>query len=386
MTIDINELEFEDLIIDKIYRSNGNSNASGDVLCKLMSVGSMGGFRKRKKINSSQLAYIVLESTQKQIDWIDEVNIETGNVVYFGDNRTPGHDLHDTSNQGNKILRDAFNLVNSNTRDEIPPFFYFESAGGRDRRFIGLLVPGDFRIPVEDQLIAIWRNKDKERYQNYKATFTILNESRIDKRWLLDLRSGVYKSKYTPKTWLDWQKTGIAKPLMSKRVVSYRNRSEQLPISDFDLEQLKIIFSYFTNKYNFEKCAIKIVEMMDRNIHNCQHTRFVKDGGRDAVGLYRIGQLTDGIDVEFSLEAKCYNPDSSEVGVKDMSRLISRLKFRQFGILVTTSSVGKQAYMEVKEDQHPIVIISGGDIVKILYNAGIKTKEELKTWLQQFDC
>ena len=68
-----------------------------------------------------------------------------------------------------------------------------------------------------------------------------------------------------------------------------------------------------------------------------------------------------------------------------MSRLISRLKFRQFGILVTTSYVGKQAYIEVKEDQHPIIIVSGGDIIKILYSSGIKTKNELDDWLSQFD-
>ena len=387
MSIKFENLSDANLVIDRVYSSNGSANASGDVLSKLMHVAAFGGFRKRKCKSSSDIAYIVLESTQKQIDWIDEINIETGNVTYFGDNRTPGHELHDTSNKGNEILRDIFNLVSMQQRSKVPPFFYFESSGGRDRRFIGLLVPGDYRIPEEDQLVAIWRNKEKERYQNYKATFTILNESVIEKRWLNDLLDGNgFESKFAPKSWLEWQKIGIAKPLMSKRVVSFRNRSEQLPHSDFEMEQLTRIHSYFINKYNFERCAIKIVEMMDRNIHNCQHTRFVRDGGRDAIGQYRIGQLVDGVDVEFSLEAKCYNPDKSEVGVKDMSRLISRLKFRQFGILVTTSYVGKQAYIEVKEDQHPIIIISGGDIIKILFSSGIKTKKELDDWLSQFDC
>lgn len=53
----------------------------------------------------------------------------------------------------------------------------------------------------------------------------------------------------------------------------------------------------------------------------------------------------------------------------------------QIGIFVTTSYVGDQAYKEIIEDEHPIVIISGRDIVEILYNAGIGSVELLKDWL-----
>lgn len=37
--------------------------------------------------------------------------------------------------------------------------------------------------------------------------------------------------------------------------------------------------------------------------------------------------------------------------------------------------------MQIKEDGHPVVIISGVDIIRILYEAGIKTKTEIKQWL-----
>ena len=119
---------------------------------------------------------------------------------------------------------------------------------------------------------------------------------------------------------------------------------------------------------------------MDSNIRRLEHTRYTRDGGRDAVGVYHIGDCCDGIDVEFALEAKRYAEDNS-VGVKEVSRLISRLRHRQFGILVTTSFVAKQAYQEIKEDGHPVIIISGSDILKILYEAGIKTKREIQKWL-----
>jgi Restriction endonuclease len=69
---------------------------------------------------------------------------------------------------------------------------------------------------------------------------------------------------------------------------------------------------------------------------------------------------------------------------KDLSRLISRLRHRQFGILVTTSHVAIQAYEEIKEDQHPIVIIAARDIVRILKAGDISSRDDLKKWLSAF--
>ena len=67
-----------------------------------------------------------------------------------------------------------------------------------------------------------------------------------------------------------------------------------------------------------------------------------------------------------------------------MSRLISRIKYRQFGILVTTSYVNKQAYNEVIEDGHPILIITASDIAAILKSNSI-TSKNIKNWLNNID-
>ena len=82
------------------------------------------------------------------------------------------------------------------------------------------------------------------------------------------------------------------------------------------------------------------------------------------------------------MEAKRYEPGKTSVGVADLARLISRLRFRQFGILVTTSFVSDQAYKEIREDEHPIIVIAGVDIVGILKQVGIATLDELKVWLE----
>ena len=155
---DNTDMTSAELIIDEEYLSNGAPNSSGDVLSVLMKVGTLGGFRSRKTKDNSRYAYIVMESRGNSIDWIDVVDRENGTVMYYGDNRKPGKQLHDTPNNGNAILREVFAAVNNNDRKSIPPFFFFESAGGRNRRFIGLLVPGDGKnASVENQLVAIWR-------------------------------------------------------------------------------------------------------------------------------------------------------------------------------------------------------------------------------------
>src|SRR5206468_8065824 len=104
------------------------------------------------------------------------------------------------------------------------------------------------------------------------------------------------------------------------------------------------------------------------------------DGGRDAIGRYLIGLGEDPVYAEFSLEAKCYRPPldgqaANTVGVKEVSRLISRIRHRQFGVLVTTSVIARQAYEEVREDRHPIVFFSGGDIVNTLLINGINSRD-----------
>jgi restriction endonuclease Mrr len=70
------------------------------------------------------------------------------------------------------------------------------------------------------------------------------------------------------------------------------------------------------------------------------------------------------------------------VGVKETSRLISRIRNRQFGVLITTSAVASDAYKEVRKDGHPIIFISGIDIVKILIDRDINTVEKTKYYLE----
>jgi hypothetical protein len=167
-------------------------------------------------------------------------------------------------------------------------------------------------------------------------------------------------------------------------VLEHRKPQEQLADDSVGRAMIAAIQHHFSeDHYRFEACAAKIAEMMLQNIASIDLTRRVRDGGRDAIGRYRIGSGQSAVLVDFALEAKCY-ADSNPVNVKDLSRLISRLRHRQFGILVTTSYVATQAYQEIKEDQHPIVVIAARDIVRILKAAGFGTEAAVCEWLSAF--
>jgi hypothetical protein len=138
--------------------------------------------------------------------------------------------------------------------------------------------------------------------------------------------------------------------------------------------------AYKSDPYAFERCAMEIAKMFLPDIHHDELTRPWRDGGRDATGLYRIGREAGAIDVEFALEAKCY-ATTTGVGVEAVSRLISRLRHRQFGILVTTSYLHAQAYKEVVDDGHPVVIVAARDIAEKL-KGRFGSVEAARDWLR----
>ena len=184
-----------------------------------------------------------------------------------------------------------------------------------------------------------------------------------------------------PSAWHTWVQTGIYEPLTAEPTIEYRTKEEQQAAAGRDSSLVRSVYDYFKdNPHGLEHCAARLAGLMDSNINIETVTRPSVDGGRDAIGTYRVGPLADRISLDFALEAKCYAPENG-VGVKELSRLISRLRHRQFGILVTTSFVGHQAYQELRTDRHPVVIIAGTDIAAILVKAGLRTPEAVREWL-----
>lgn len=358
-------LDTTDLFVDAVYGGSRNGNASDDPLPKLLGVDNGAGFRHLgRRPNVSTLNLLALKTSLSDINWPDSLDHESGIFTYFGDNRKPG-DLHATPRQGNLILRNLFDEAHiKSSSDKFPPIFVFANTGlFRDVRFLGLAVPGAIGKSADEDLVAVWRTSENGiRFQNYRAVFTILDVPVIKRQWISDIKKGgAIESAHAPPSWLKWVKSRKLTPLLSAPTKTRRTKLQQLPTGE-DLQYITLLHHKFkSSPHEFEKCAMEIARLFMPNIVSYEITRPWRDGGRDAVGLYRLGHGAGGIDVQFALEAKCYDTTNG-VGVRSLSRLISRLRHRQFGILVTTSYLDSQAYDELLTDEHPVCIISAIDI------------------------
>ena len=398
MEVQFDDLENADLIIDCVYKGGNLGHAGDEPLPKLIPrCEASGGFRKKlREDGSGKYAYVVLYTTMEELEWPDYLDEETGIFRYYGDNREPGRELTNTKKKGNMILEMVFRLLNEGVNlEDMPPFFIFKKTGvGRDVQFLGLAAPGNPQISPDKDLVAFWRTVKENRFQNYEAYFTVLDtgEKPIYRNWIESLIYDHENSlQYAPDAWKKFVKHGRngITALTAPRMHKIPTRFEQLPAGS-DTEGI-LCLDAIRNHYNdfsqgFEACATSIISKMDTNFVDFSLTRPWRDGGRDALGFYSIsagGKVNSPLKIDCALEAKCYAP-SHGVGVKEMSRLISRIRYRQFGIMITTSYVDKQAYQEVVEDGHPILIVSAVDIAGVLRKNAINSSN-VNEWLKSVD-
>jgi hypothetical protein len=386
-------LPVSDLHVDAVYEGAAGSQLIGEALSKLLpGVGNQGGFRAAGMGEDKK--FVALFSSGEDQDWPDYLDLSTGQFTYYGDNKKPGQQIGFTQRGGNKILERIFALLHSNEsmRHLIPPFFiftkYVTKTSSRSFQFKGLAVPGYPGLSPTSDLIAVWKTTGGQRFQNYRATFTILDIPIIDRKWLHNLTVGMNRLN-APSPWMEWIDKGKYKPLVSEKTKTIRTIEEQTPDTSLKKGILQSVWSYFKdNPIGFEHFAARIYQMHDQRVIIDQITRSSVDGGRDAIGRYLLGVQNDPIFVQFALEAKCYRPplngaSPTTVGVREVSRLISRIRQRQFGVLVTTSVVAKQAYEEVREDGHPIIILCGKDITEILITAGYNDPNLVSDFLRR---
>ncbi|RCV86926.1 restriction endonuclease [Billgrantia montanilacus] len=381
------------LIVDGIYESALDCQLSGERINKLLpGSGNMGEGRIAGR--GQDRNWVVLYTKEHDLDCPDTLDPSTGLFTYYGDNKRPGRELHDTQMGGNALLRHAFDRVHADQhpRVGVPPFFVFRKHptehGARSVQFRGLAVPGFPGLSATEDLLGIWKSAEGQRFQNYRAHFTILDVPVVEGLWLDDLAAGGSMTEHAPHAWREWLTKGHYLPLTAEPTTTIRSVAQQTVDSKLEADILAAVWGHFNaTPHAFEAFAARIYQMTDTRVVVDEITRGVVDGGRDAVGRYSLGLMSDPVHAEFSLEAKCYRlsvvgeGSPVTVGVKDVARLISRIRHRQFGVLVTTSVVSKQAYEEVREDRHPIIFISGRDIAEILIKKGYNSRSRVESLL-----
>ncbi len=396
MEVLFENLSTSDLIVDNVYKGGSGTSFSAEPLHHIFpKCGVNGGFRKVNRTDGSgKPAYVILYTTMNELEWPDYLDEETGIFRYYGDNRSPGRKLTDTKLKGNELLEQVFSWLNGHgEKADIPPFFIFKKTGtGRDVQFLGLAAPGNPQISPDKDLVSFWRTMGERRFQNYEAYFTILNTGSfgIQREWITKLIEDHDNNlEYAPAAWKKFITNGRngIEALKAPRILKIPSRYEQLQSDEEGNACLRIIRNHYEGfKQGFEECAINIISKMDSNFVDFSLTRPWRDGGRDAIGYYAIhsgGKVNYPLKIDCGLEAKCYG-EKNGVGVKEMSRLISRIRYRQFGIMVTTSYVDIQAYSEVVEDGHPVLIVTASDIAGILRKNAI-TSTNIDEWLYSIE-
>ncbi len=285
------------------------------------------------------------------------------------------------------MLEQIYELLHTGQREKIQPFLCFENynAGkGTFMRFLGLACPGATGISAFEDLAAIWRIKGRTRFQNYRALFTVLAEPEVPRAWLTDLVNGVppLQSGYCPERWRKWVQTGLYSPLQCERQRLPRTRADQLPRTAEEARVLDAVH-HGLNDREFEFAAASLTKLIDPRFGDLTVTRAVVDGGRDVIASYRVGHDEHQVSLSVYVEAKRWRLDSA-VGVKPMMRLIARLKHRDVGVFVTTSFFHRQVQQELIEDNHPVLLVTGGDIARILIKhelADLSSNGKLAAWI-----
>lgn len=207
------DLPTSDLIVGAIYQSGHKGQLAGEPISKLLSVGNMGGFRFMGRPMPEGCRLVGLFKTHSQHDWPDHFDPETGIFTYYGDNRTPDADLHDTSSGGNTLLRYIFDSIRStpSRRADVPPVFVFEQVpdSARDVRFLGLAAPGTPPDLVVKDLEEVTHGSREASVTNYRAKFTVLDAPVVSRKWIESLQAGKPDIGLAPEAWSAWVEEGV---------------------------------------------------------------------------------------------------------------------------------------------------------------------------------
>jgi hypothetical protein len=246
-----------DLVVGATYKGGRKGHLGDDPLSKLLGVGNAGGFRFRTRDGFTKV--VVLYSTSNVSNWIPTATLPTGSFQYFGDNDTPGREIHDTPHKGNELLKKSFEAANEWSNSYTPPLFlHFRKTGlGRDVQLLAFAVPKRGLNGLSETVIETTKGKIK----NYIATFEVLGTSiflRSDLNTFMSTRSGLGPEKYE-----NWLKKN------ESRGITQLNESTL--VKDLDIQPGTSVFDIFPNITYTPWFALG--EMIDNSISSFQEDR-----------------------------------------------------------------------------------------------------------------
>lgn len=353
----------------------------------LLEAGINGMARIKTSRGSRRPAVLIRSSPWKagsaQTPWHDVFDMDNGHVRYFGDHKA-GLDKPVGTTLGNSVLLETFADHQAPTvegRVGASPLLLFRAVS-RNGKVKGYVEFCGVALIERAERVVQWAGADRTTFVNYVYDLALLDltaeDDRLDWDWISARRDPAIDDddilKLAPKAWRDWVRNGhSALPRLRRRVArsSVVKVREQRPVpGSKDEADLWAIYRRFDeDKHAFEALASAVAaRVMRASGHSYQEgwlTRRSGDGGADFVGRLDLGTGLAGTRLVVLGQAKCIRPDGL-ISAEQIARVVARLRRGWIGVFVTTGAYSEPAQVEMVEDQYPIVLISGMDLLSEL--------------------
>lgn len=336
---------------------------------------NIGGIRALNYVSRKSdfpAAYIVLVSSKVKSagnPWDDTIDYNASKIYYWGDAKYDQKE-HYTEVVGNQRLVQTWSLILEGKLQLVPPILHFSKPKKGFVKFNGLCVLTDLKHS--------WFDHEGNPVKNLRAELTILDQEEVDIDWLHSRAMSEELSllnRSCPSVWKHYVSGKVKKLDVHSKEIKKKNVQLPVPGSD-DENVLKELGSLPANL--FEAAVVDIFRQLPHVNHNITKTRYVKDDGFDFFGEFTI-PFPIHYSIEFLGEVKRHK---GSIGPDFVSRLVARLGRGQYGIFVTTSYYTEQAQREVLEDEYPVRLYSGIDLVNFLRELRLVSKNRIKEeWL-----
>jgi hypothetical protein len=342
-------------------------------------IAKVGTSRRRPAI----AVFITPAGEGNRLPWLDEVDIDSGFVRYFGDNK-PSLARPAERAPGNNVLLDEMNLQVSDRREDrlqAAPLLFFMNHGGSD----GVRLTEFLGVGLIKQAHRVTQLHRGHSFSNYAFDCVLFRGSEddagaefIDMSWIDDRRNPSLEDEATlgaaPASWIRWLDGGVA-VLDSRTVRRFVIRAEvwpyadQVPHEDSRLGRVLLeIYQRYDGSYKhgFQALAAlttqHVITVPGFSYHGGWITPVGPDGGVDFVQRMDLGSGFSSTKLVVLGQAKCRKPwprSGNGVTAEELARVVARLRRGWIGAYVTTSFFTDAAQKEMQTDEYPIVMIHG---------------------------
>ncbi len=312
--------------------------------------------------------------------WQDVFDSDNGYIRYFGDNKRAGDDPNHA--EGNRVLirqREIHQSPNRAIRQNAVPILFFRRVAYEGRAKGNVVFQG-LGVIQRAELITQYNSKVNDYFSNLVFEFAVLSLShekeRLGWEWIKARRDSSKTLEEThrlaPEAWKRWVNEGPAS------IEKYRRRVSKLRLTRKDAQQpvpnsreqriLNHIYSFYEKRRShFELLASLVVKSVisQGGAHYVQGwvTPPSGDHGADFVGRVDLGSDPGKVKIVVFGQAKCEDPRTATSG-RHIARTVARLKRGWIGAYVTTSFFSEPVQQEIIEDQYPILLINGLQLVQ----------------------